>query len=251
MVKGFNLLGGSLKSNKTENHEQLHAPAGKFLRYAIFGMNDGLVSTLAMLAGVVGAYLGREIILIVGLVTMLAGAISMALGTYISTKSQVEFYRREVKRESDDLSRLPKLEKDHVREIYRQKGFKGKELDDIVNKLTSNRSVWLDVLVNEELGLSRGKMENPIAAGLVMFFAFIFGAFIPLSSFVFAPIDFAMKTAVISSLAILFLVGAGKTHFTGRSWIKSGIEMVVVATLATIVSFYTGHFISNIAPYLA
>jgi len=239
-----------LRKGEEGMHEQLHSPAGKFLRHAIFGMSDGLVSTLTMLAGSVGASLDKQIILIVGLITMLAGAISMALGTYISTKSQVEFYRREVKKESEDLKRLPQVEKDHVRDIYKAKGFKGRELDLIVHRLTSNRSVWLDVLVSEELGLSKGKMENAFTASFVMFFAFIFGSFIPLSSFVFVPVTFAMKMAMISSLAMLFLAGAGKTHFTGRNWVKSGGEMVFVAALATLVSFYTGYLISQFVPYL-
>ena len=82
---------------------------------------------------------------------MIAGAISMSLGTYISTKSQIEFYKREVKREREDMERLPKLERSHVKEIYRGKGFSGAELEKIVDKLTSNKRIWLDVLVNEEL----------------------------------------------------------------------------------------------------
>lgn len=228
-----------------DKHEKLHAPVGKFLRHAIFGMNDGLVSTLALMAGLVGAAMGKEVIVIAGLAEMMAGAISMSLGTYISTKSQLEFYGEEIEKEKKDLECSPQMEKEHVREIYRRKGFVGKELDNVVKRLTSNKKRWLNILVNEELGLNNSKMENAVIAGVVMFFAFIFGAFVPLSSFVFVPMGFALKTAMASSLLLLFFVGAGKTHFTGRSWIKSGFEMVLVGALATGVAYYLGEFVSR------
>ena len=238
------------KSATLDEHRQLHAPSGKFLRHAIFGMNDGLVSTIALLAGLVGAGIGADIIIIAGFAEMLSGAISMSLGTYISTKSQIEFYKREVKKEMDDMERLPAVEKNHVKEIYRRKGFDGVELDKIVDRITSSKKIWLDVLVTEELGLSSSKIENAVTSGIVMFFAFVFGCFIPLSSFMFVPGEFALKTAIVSSLAILFLAGAGKTHFTGKNWIKSGIEMVVIGSLATFVAYYAGQFISHFIGYL-
>ncbi len=246
MVRGMDFFRIPWHSEQNhDKHEKLHAPVGKFLRHAIFGMNDGLVSTLALMAGLVGAAMGKEVILIAGFAEMMAGAISMSLGTYISTKSQLEFYGEEIEKEKKDLECSPQMEKEHVREIYRRKGFVGKELDNVVKRLTSNKKRWLNILVNEELGLNNSKMENAVIAGIVMFFAFIFGAFVPLSSFVFVPMDFALKTAIASSLLLLFFVGAGKTHFTGRSWIKSGFEMVLVGALATGVAYYLGEFASK------
>ncbi len=233
-----------------DKHEKLHAPVGKFLRNAIFGMNDGLVSTLALMAGLAGAAMGKEVIVIAGLAEMIAGAISMSLGTYISTKSQLEFYGEEIEKEKKDLNESPGMEKDQVREIYRRKGFVGKDLDSVVERLTANKKRWLNILVNEELGLNNSKMENAWVSGIVMFFAFIFGAFVPLSSFVFVPLDFALKTAMASSLLLLFFVGAGKTHFTGSNWIKSGFEMVFVGILATGVAYYLGEFVSGYVSYL-
>ncbi len=250
-MKYFNLARETTHfKDSLKNHEQLHSPAGKFLRHAIFGMNDGLVSTLALLAGFVGAFMTQNVIIIAGVVEMMAGAISMALGTYISTKSQIEFYMREVKKERDDLEKKPTIEKEHVKEIYYNKGFRGKELNLIVTRLTSNKKIWLDVLVQEELGLSQTKMENPFTAGVVMFFAFVFGAFIPLSSFIFVPMTHALPTAIISSLFVLFLAGAIKTHFTGRHWLKSGFEMFLVGALATGVAYYAGSAIATFANYL-
>lgn len=253
MVRGMDFFRSYSKPKDNmslEEHRELHSPAGKFLRHAIFGMNDGLVSVLALTAGLTGAYLSKNIVLIAGVTEMIAGSISMSLGTYISTKSQIEFYKREVKREKEDLERLPQLEKSHIREIYKNKGFSGHELDRVVNKLTSNKSIWLDVLVNEELGLSSSKMENAFTSGVVMFFAYIFGCLIPLSSFFLLPLNLALKAAIFSSLAILFLAGAAKTHFTGRNWLKSGLEMVLIGALATTVAYYAGTFLRGIVSYL-
>ena len=208
MVRGadFFKIAKLRRDSSLNTHKQLHCPTGKFLRHAIFGMNDGLVSTLALVAGLVGATVGVEVILIAGFTEMIAGAISMSLGTYISTKSQIEFYKREIKREREDISKSPKLEKAHLKEIYSKKGFKGAELDKIVDKLTSDKNIWLDILVSEELGLSKSKIENPFISGSVMFFAFVFGAFIPISSFMLVPTPLALKFAIFSSLGILFFV---------------------------------------------
>tara|TARA_Y100000310_G_scaffold285479_1_gene308960 strand:+ start:5221 stop:5985 length:765 start_codon:yes stop_codon:yes gene_type:complete len=249
-VNFFKVIAKAREGNAADHHYALHRPAGKFLRHAVFGMNDGLVSTLALVAGLVGAYMQRNVIIIAGLAEMFAGAISMSLGTYISTKSQIEYYKREITREKKELERLPKLEKEHVRRIYKEKGFSGRELDRIVEKLTSNKQVWLDVLVSEELGLSRSKIENAFVAGIVMFFAFLFGAFIPISPYLFVPIEFALKTAIVASLGVMFLAGAGKTYFTGRNWFRSGIEMVCVGAIATFVAFYVGQFISQFVKYI-
>jgi len=251
MVRGMDFFRIPWHGEKEHvKHERLHAPVGKFLRHAIFGMNDRLVSTLALMAGLAGAAMGKEVIVIAGLAEMMAGAISMSLGTYISTKSQLEFYGEEIEKEKKDLDNSPQMEKEHVREIYRRKGFVGKELDRVVERLTSNKKRWLNILVNEELGLNNSKMESAWISGVVMFFAFIIGAFIPLSSFVFVPMSFALKAAITSSLLLLFFVGAGKTHFTGRSWIKSGFEMVFVGILATGVAYYLGDFVSGYVAYL-
>ena len=244
--KGIDVKGRWSGSEKHGlEHKGFYHPEGRFLRPAIFGMNDGIVSLLALAAGLVGASMGKEVVIVAGLAEMFAGAISMSIGTYISTKSQLEFYNMEVMREKRDLERMPAVEKEHVREIYRKRGFKGKELDIVVNRLTSNKKIWLDVLIEEELGLSKGDGARPVASSVVMFFAFLCGAFIPLSVFFFIPLEFALKTAVVSGLMLLFFVGAGKTYFTGKNWFRSGFEMVFVGSLATWASFYIGGFISG------
>ena len=109
MVRGMDFFRIPWHSEKNhDKHEKLHAPVGKFLRHAIFGMNDGLVSTLALMAGLVGAAMGKEVIVIAGLAEMMAGAISMSLGTYISTKSQLEFYGEEIEKEKKQKTRNSK-----------------------------------------------------------------------------------------------------------------------------------------------
>ncbi len=115
---------------------------------------------------------------------MFAGAISMAAGTYLSTKSQKEFYESELAREKREMEELPEIEAQKIRDIYKEKGFGGKELELVVKRITFNKDIWLKVMMEEELGL-HGRFENPVRSMLVMGLAFFVGALVPISSYLF------------------------------------------------------------------
>ena len=105
-----------------------HQPNGKYIRPLIFGFNDGTVSNLALVAGLSGAALSNHIVILGGFADMIAGAISMGLGNYIATKSQMEFYRHEYQREQEEIKTVPQLERKEIEALYRKKGFHGKPL---------------------------------------------------------------------------------------------------------------------------
>jgi len=167
----------------------MHPKGGKYIRSLIFGFNDGTVSNLALVAGLSGAMLGTKVVILGGLADMIAGAISMGLGNYIATKSQVEFYR-------------------HV-------------------------------------GKSNKETENPVVVGIITFFAFLIAAAIPVIPFFFIPVGSALLWASVTCMSLLFLVGILKTHYTGRDWLRSGIEMVIIGAIATLAAYYLGEFFNN------
>jgi VIT1/CCC1 family predicted Fe2+/Mn2+ transporter len=233
-----------LKAN-VSFHSQEHVPGSGVVREVIFGFNDGLVSTFALVAGVSGAVMSNAIVLLAGVAGMLSGAISMGLGAYISSKSQMEVYRREIEREKQEIEEKPSHEKAEIREIYRRKGFKGKELENIVKKISSNKDVWLQVMMVEELGLGIQRFDNPVKLGAVMFVAFVVGALIPVVPYVVInEVPAALQVAAALSLVGLFAMGSAKTVITKRSWLKSGIEMVVVGSVAAVVTYFVGTLIS-------
>lgn len=225
--------------------EEANHPNGKYIRSLIFGFNDGTVSNLALVAGLSGAMLGNKVVILGGLADMIAGAISMGLGNYIATKSQVEFYRHEYQREKEEIKTVPKLEIKEIEDIYRKKGFKGKELAMVVKRITSNKKRWINVMMEEEIGMTKKGIENPIAVGLMTFGAFLLAAAIPVLPFFVLPVKEALIFASVTCMSLLFAVGVAKTHYTGRDWLRSGIEMVIIGAIATLASYYLGDFFNN------
>src|SRR3989338_2363842 len=110
-------------------HSEQHIKSGSYIREFILGFNDGLVSTFSLVAGVTGANVANRIVIIASLAGLAAGSTSMGLNNYISSKSQIEFYKSEIEREKYEIETLPELEREEIVEIYKSKGFKGKILD--------------------------------------------------------------------------------------------------------------------------
>ncbi len=224
-----------------EEHEK-----GKFIRHFIFGAEDGLISTLGFLSGITGAHLSKATITIVGIAEVFAAALSMGIGTYLSTKSNTELVSRNIEIEKAHIKKHPKLEKKEIRGIYKEKGFGGKELDSIVNKLFSNKKVLLREMMISELGVLPGKIENPIKSAFVMFFTFSILAMIPLFPYLLFEVSTAITASIIATIIALFLVGAVKTRLTNKNWFLSGIEMLLFGLVAALVTYYIGEFISTL-----
>jgi predicted membrane protein (TIGR00267 family) len=222
------------------NRETWHTSGGGAMRELVFGVNDGLVSTLSLVSGVAGAAVSQGVVLLAGLAGLLSGAISMAAGAYISTKSQREVYEAQVNREREELEQDPEEEKAELRTLYRLKGYSVEEAERLVERISQDRDLMLESLVRDELGLMPEAFPNPLLAGAQSGGAFVVGAFIPLIGYLFFS---GMTATVVSagiSIAALFVVGVLKTLFTGLSWLRSGLEMVVIGIFATAITYWIG-----------
>ncbi len=216
-----------------------HTKAG-VLRPVIFGINDGIVSMIALVAGLAGAALENRVVIIAGLAEMFAGAISMALGEYISLKSELELKKNSKKVEITEIEEIPETERKEIEDIYRKKGFKGELLNKVVKTITSNKKVWLDTMIAEELKLGDGYDEDPKETGFFMGLAYILASLIPLLPFFFLPLNTGLMVAIPLAIITLFFVGSAKSHFTRKTWWKSGLEMVIIGAAATIAGYYIG-----------
>lgn len=224
------------------SRQEEHITGGGKIRSIILGLNDGLISTFTLLVGVAVATLAstgsNTIVLITGFAAMVSGAISMGLGEYISSKSEYNYIKNELKKEKAEIELFPDEEREEVREIFEKMGMKGQTLDACVESITSNKQVWIDFLTKSELGLE--EPENPILGAILTFLAFIFGSFLTLFAYLF---DLGLVSLVLSSIisfSMLFIVGALKTKITGEHKIRSGLEMVLIGTVAFIASFGIG-----------
>lgn len=228
--------------------EKFHLQGGEMIRQVTFGMNDGVVSVFALLAGIAGANQSVETILVTLIAATAAGALSMAAGEFISAKSESDFYNHEINQERLEIELCPEIEREELRQIYLKKGFRGKLLEDVVDQICKDKDLWVQEMVIDELGVTELEHESSLKTAGVIFLAFCLGASFPTLPYVIlAPLDidpsliFKISTGI--TVGGLFLAGAMKKFVTGVNWFKSGLEMVLVGAFAFGISYLIGLFI--------
>ena len=237
-------LGGKSRALPAESlpkhTEDLHIPGGGIIRELVFGANDGLVAAFAVASGVNGAGVKSNVIFIAGIAELIGGTIAMGLGAYLSTKSQIEYFRGEMNREAYEVDNFPDTERQEIREIYEAKGFQGEILEKIISHITSDRKRWIDIMMHEELGLSLDGTTTPIKSGIATGFAYTFGAFMPVIPYAFMQPLHGLIASAIITLSVLFGAGAAKTIVTGKNFLRSGFESMAIGGLAAAATFLAG-----------
>jgi VIT1/CCC1 family predicted Fe2+/Mn2+ transporter len=228
--------------------EHWHTPQGRFIREVMFGINDGLVSTIGFVAGATGSLVQTHLVLLAGIASVVAGALSMGIGAYLASKSQQEFFESEKAREHREIEEVPEDERREIRDIFSQMGFQKDEVEMIVRRVTSNKDLWVRLMMHEELGILE-ETVNPVTIGFLMAGAFVVGGIPPLLPYILMPNAIsALKMAVIVSLAALFVIGVAKTALTKQPWFKSGMEVLLLGSLAAVVGFGIGKLVSWLWP---
>lgn len=219
--------------------KEQHSQLGSKLRDFILGWQDGLVNVLGLVLGVASATQNTKLILISGLAAAFAEAVSMSAVAYTSTKAEVDFYNSELERERKEVRQVPDTERKEIRDIFWKKGFRGKLLDAVVKKITSNKKVWIQTMMEEELKLSPTH-DNPRSAAMIVLLAAIIAPMIALVPFLLFPVMTAIIYAFVLSAITLFITGSIEARLTIGDWKKRGIEMVIVGTLAAILGYLIG-----------
>ncbi len=222
-----------------DQHEQTRTERGKMIKELVFGVQDGTLTTLGVVTGIAGAMVDSSIIILAGTVALVTEAISMGMGEYLSTKSEQEVYQHEIVLEKKEIEEVPHLERKEVEDIFRAKGFKGKLLEKVVDKVISDKSVWLDVMMHDELGFPE-KFEDPKKLGLLMFITSLIGGAVPILPYLFFQPSAAIVLTVAFTAMSLFAVGASKTIVTKGNWLKGGIEMMLIGMLIASIGFSFG-----------
>ncbi len=225
--------------------ESWHRAAGQSgtLRAAVFGINDGLVSNLALVMGFAGAATGNHIIVLAGVAGLLAGAFSMAAGEYVSMQSQKELFQRQIDLEREELRFMPEKERGELAALYRAKGLSDEEAEMVASRLMQDPEHALDTKIREELGLDPDELGSPWGAAAYSFLTFGLGALIPLAPFLLASGLAAIAISVGLALSALFIVGALVSLLTGRNLVFSGIRQVSIGGAAALVTYVVGSII--------
>lgn len=219
---------------------------GGNLRAAIFGVNDGLVSNASLIMGMVGANADTGIVLTTGIAGLLAGALSMASGEYVSVRSQRELFEHQIALEKAELAEYPEAEAEELALIYASRGLGMDEARALATRMVSDPAVALDVLSREELGLNPDDLGSPIGAAGFSFAAFTLGALIPLLPFFLgATLPRAALVGVALTAAALFGTGAAMSLFTGRSAIAGGARMLAIGGGAGALTYAIGSLVGS------
>jgi VIT1/CCC1 family predicted Fe2+/Mn2+ transporter len=210
------------------------------VRDVVFGANDGLVSILALLAGVYGAATESRLILIAGIAGAVAGAISMGAGAYLSSKSEQEVTEKQNERKGIRKRRTPEEENAELVRFYQVQGFKKSEAEAIASRVSAQMEREAEHTLGEELGLTSEEAWPPWKAAILTGLSFAIASVVPILPFAILKLTPAAITAAVASIVALFGVGASKATFTRKSWVISGLEMMAIGTLAAAATYAIG-----------
>ncbi|MEV0628864.1 VIT1/CCC1 transporter family protein [Nonomuraea wenchangensis] len=225
-----------------EQHHTHRDVTGGWLRPAVFGAMDGLVSNFALIAGVVGAAgTGGKAAVLAGFAGLAAGAFSMAAGEYTSVKSQTELMRAEIAVERRELARNPEGERAELAALYESRGLDPDLARRVADGLSADPEQALRVHVREELGVDPDDLPSPYLAAASSFLAFSVGALVPLAPFLFGASGLTM--AVVLSVLGLFGFGSAVAAMTARPWWVGGLRQLALGVGAATVTFGLGHLL--------
>jgi len=213
---------------------------GGNLRAAVFGVNDGLISNTSLILGMAGAGAASNTLILAGVAGLLAGALSMAAGEFVSVRSQREFYEHQLELERSELEQFPEAERAELAIIYEAKGLSAEDANRIASTLIANPDLALDTMAREELGLNPDELGSPIGAASASFVSFAVGALVPVVPLFILPAGPAVLVSIALAAIALFLVGALLSLFTGRGAWTSGLRMLGIGALAGVLTWLIG-----------
>ncbi|HEX2396374.1 MAG TPA: VIT1/CCC1 transporter family protein, partial [Bacteroidales bacterium] len=217
---------------------------GNALRAAVLGGNDGLVSNFSLVMGIAGATNGQKEVLLAGLAGMLAGALSMALGEWISVRSSQELYENQMELEMEELETNPEGEEKELAIIYLTKGIPEDQAQQMAHKIIADKDHAHEVLIREELGINTEELKgSAMEAAVTSFLLFTAGAIIPVIPFMFTGGMKAVWLSTLFSAVGLFLIGSAITLFTNKNVWYSGLRQVLFGITAAAITFGLGKLI--------
>lgn len=238
-------LRGGLEGATVAQLEGRHRSAGgNALRAAVLGANDGLVSNFSLVMGVAGADLAGRTILLTGLAGLLAGAISMALGEWISVQSSRELFQKQILTEQEEILSAPEEEAEELALIYQARGLEEAAARQLANQIMSNQETALEALSRDELGIDPKELGGSAwEAAITSFLLFALGAILPVFPYFFLSGMAAVGLSALLSALGLFVIGSAITLFTGRPVLHSGLRQVLFGLAAALVTYLIGRLI--------
>ncbi|MDO8492972.1 MAG: VIT1/CCC1 transporter family protein [bacterium] len=227
--------------------ENLHqTDHGLYISDLVYGSNDGIITTFAVVSGAAGAALTTETIIILGLASLVADGISMGISNYLAISSRLDYQKQERRREEFEVDNFPEKERSEVREILERWGIPERYMEETLTSITSDKTRWVDLMMKEELGIFEDKIESPSKHGLVTMGAFVIAGSLPLTPYLFGVnADSQFIVSIIATASSLFVVGSARTYLTGAKWFQSGLQMLLVGSAAAASAYLVGALVKN------
>jgi vacuolar iron transporter family protein len=216
------------------------------LREVVFGAQDGILSTVALVTSVAVAVGDNATVLVAGLAAALAGMLSMATGAYLGSRAEQDVQRAEIAREAQELEENPGEELAELVVIFQREGKTYDEARQLADEISRDKELWLNTLIEKELGISPEETTNPIKDALVMGASFIIAALIPIIPYLFLDGAPAIGVSVAGALIGLFVLGMGKGRLVQRSPILQGLEILGIGAVSAGVGFLLGEGIPRL-----
>ncbi|OGI60084.1 hypothetical protein A2641_02845 [Candidatus Nomurabacteria bacterium RIFCSPHIGHO2_01_FULL_37_25] len=237
-----------MEIHKEINKDYIHHQKFLFtdvLKEVVFGIEDGMVSTLGSITGIAIGSNNQAIVILAGVVIISVESISMGIGSYLSNRSQEEMEERKIKEEKEELEQFPEEEKEELHQMYLKDGWSKNLATQMSEEVSKNKELMLKEMIMRELKISGDQESVSTKGGFYMFFAYVLGGVIPLFAYFILPIKNAIPLSITITLIGLFALGMSTTKFTKQPLIKSGLRVLALGGVALIAGLVAGIFLGQ------
>ncbi|WP_018613804.1 VIT1/CCC1 transporter family protein [Segetibacter koreensis] len=229
------------------HHDELHSSGSDLLKDIVIGMSDGLTVPFALAAGLSGAVDNTSLIVIAGLAEIAAGSIAMGLGGYLAGQTEMDHYKAELRREYDEVERVPEREKEEVREFFEGLGLSTEVQAKAVEELTRDKDNWVNFMMKHELGLDKPDEKRARKSAFNIGMSYIVGGLVPLFPYFFLSDAFqGLKISAVITLICLFIFGYFKSKMTGVPAITGALKVMLIGAVAAAAAFSIAKMIEGI-----
>src|SRR6195952_3162711 len=227
-------------------HNEHHLQSSDTIRDIVIGMSDGLTVPFALAAGLSGAIASSGIVVTAGIAEIVAGSIAMGLGGFLAGKTESDHYSSELKREYEEVERVPEQEKMEVKEVFADFGLSGRLQNEVADEMAKDKDKWVDFMMRYELGLEKPLANRATRSAITIGFSYIVGGIIPLSPYFFVTqSERALYYSCAITMVCLFVFGYFKSKVTGQPPVSGAIKVLVIGAIAAAAAFFMAKLING------
>ena len=229
------------------NSEKHGSRLGPFVQDIVYGGNDGIVTTFAVVAGTVGAELPAYIIIILGLANLIADGSSMATGAFLSLRSERDRYWSLRREELKEIDEIPAMERAEIAHYFKERGLSDESVEKITSAIVSDKNLWADMMMVTEHGMTEDSFDSPVLHGGMTFISFLIFGSIPLLPYLFSfSPDSRFTIAIVSTFGALLILGLTRSAVTRENLFRGPLEIVGVGALGAIIAYVVGVLLRGI-----